>query len=111
MKKFLLTSFFVLIASAALAVEDNANPSPWRSETTYGAQAGQKLYFGARNLFLGWTELFTEPFEQGSPVGIVQGLGNTVMDTVGGFLHVLTAPLTQVDVPLPENGVSLFQNE
>lgn len=111
MKATILIFIFSLsFVSVALAAEDNPQPSPWRSEVTYGDQAKSKLGFGAKNLLLGWTELFTEPVEQKSALGIGQGLGNAVMDTVGGFLHLVTFPFTSVDVPLPENGVNFAQD-
>lgn len=111
MKATILTFILsVLVISTAFAAEDNPQNSPWRSEATYGDQAKSKLGFGAKNLLLGWTELFTEPVEQKSAMGIGQGLGNAVMDTVGGFLHLVTFPLTGVDVPLPENGVNFGQD-
>lgn len=111
MKTTLLTlCVSMLLVSTALAVEDNPYPSPWRNNGTYGDQAVGKLGYGAKNLFLGWTELFTEPIGSETPfVSIGQGLGNTVMDTVGGFLHVLTFPVTGIDVPLPENGVNFLE--
>ena len=111
-KLFILLSVGILSATSVFALEDeNARPSPWRSKTTYGQQAGSKFIFGAKNFLLGWTELISEPIEEKSVTAIPQGLGNAVMDTVGGLLHVLTAPLTNVDVPLPENGTSIGSRE
>jgi hypothetical protein len=109
MKKLILVLtvlLLTLLPHFSFAAVDNPIESPWREKETYGDQALSKLAFGGKNFLLGWTELFTEPVEQGNPIGIVQGLGNAVMDTAGGFLHVITAPLTGVDVPLPENGVN-----
>ena len=86
--------------------------SPWTSETTYGAKAKAKLDFGMKNLFGGWTELFTEPqdaHKEGKNVivGVGKGLLNTVVYTGGGVLHAVTFFIPQIDVPLPDNGVNL----
>ena len=84
--------------------------SPWSTETTYGAKATGKLAFGFKNVLGGWTELFTEPMEHYKDhknvfEGIAKGIAYGVIDTVGGALHIVTFPITNVDVPLPENGV------
>jgi len=76
------------------------------------------LFFGLKNVLLGWTEPFTEAYKaagqskrgrvvQGA-IGFCEGIGNGVIDTIGGAQHVLTFPLTRVDIPLPENGVQLL---
>ena len=84
--------------------------SPWTQETTYGAKLRGKLDFGFKNAFAGWTEIYTEPKEfhdQGKCAikGFGTGLVNAVADTLGGILHIATFPITNLDVPLPENGV------
>lgn len=86
--------------------------SPWAESGTYSEQATGKFKFGFKNLFLGWTELFTEPQEaQSEGRNFIQGLGqgvvNFVLDTAGGVLHLVTFPITQIDIPLPENGISI----
>jgi hypothetical protein len=111
MKKFMMSLLLLLLPATAMAAEDSPSPSPWRSEASYGEQAASKAGFGVKNLLLGWTELVTEPVEQKSVVGIGQGLGNAVMDTIGGFLHLVTAPVTSIDVPLPEGGTNLLTAE
>ncbi len=87
--------------------------SSWTSETSWSGRAVGKLGYGLKNLLLGWTDLFVEPKEamdaggnilSGLGTGLVQGVGNTV----GGALHVVTFPLTELDVPLPEGGVSVL---
>ena len=105
-----LMAVMVMPMTSALAANDHPEGSPWTQADDYGAQAGGKLGFGLKNVLLGWTELITEPVEQKSFWGVGQGLGNAVMDTVGGLLHVLTAPVTTIDVPLPENGTNLGQS-
>lgn len=109
MKTLLLAIVLCVGAPAAFAAdENNLNPSSWTEKATYGGQFASKAGFGAKNLLLGWTELIQEPIEQKSVFGVAQGLGNAVMDTVGGFLHLVTSPLTDVDVPLPENGTNVI---
>ena len=87
--------------------------SPWTAEAGWSAKAVGKLGFGVKNLLLGWTELFTEPKEASSESrsvlgGLGTGLVNAVADTLGGALHLVTFPITGLDVPLPEGGVEFF---
>jgi len=86
--------------------------SPWTSEVGFSKRAGGKLVFGAKNLLLGWTKLFSEPAEaiqsggnffKGLGVGLVEGVG----DELGGALHLVTFPVTCLDVALPGGGVQL----
>ncbi len=42
-----------------LSLTKDYTPSPWTNEMGYGNQAMGKLGFGLKNLFLGWTDLFT----------------------------------------------------
>lgn len=84
--------------------------SPWANERGWANQARGKFVFGAKNTLLGWTELFTEPYEaskQGRNVasGVGEGLLHSVVDTAGGVAHLLTFPVTKFDLPLPEGGV------
>jgi hypothetical protein len=86
--------------------------SPWTSDTSYGAKASDKLDFGMKNLLGGWTSIFTEPWNyhkegKNAFVGAGAGLLNAVVYTVGGALHVITFPVTALDIPLPKNGVPL----
>jgi hypothetical protein len=72
-----------------------------------------KLGFGVKNLFLGWTDLFTEPKEasqngEGVLKGIGYGLKDGVENTLGGAVHIVTFPITELDWPLPEGGTQLF---
>jgi len=87
-----------------------AHGSHWAREHGWANQARGKFMFGAKNTLLGWTELFTEPYEAaksgGNVVGgIGRGLWNGVADTAGGAAHLVTFPIPQVDLPLPEGGV------
>ena len=85
--------------------------SEWASGATYSDQVGGKLKYGLVNTLLGWTSLFSTPYEATQAgdnlfVGLGQGLWNGVGQTIGGVLHLVTFPITQIDVPLPEGGVS-----
>ena len=100
-------------AKYTLSLTQDYTASPWTSETGWSSRAVGKLGFGAKNLLLGWTELFTEPKEaldEGGNffAGLGHGVVNAVADTVGGAVHVITFPITGVDAPLPEGGVSLL---
>ena len=88
--------------------------SPWADEPTWGAQATGKLKYGVTNLLLGWTSLFREPVQAHQAgenvfVGVGRGVWNAVGQTVGGALHAVTFPITQIDVPLPEGGTDLLK--
>lgn len=94
-----------------LSLTKDYTASPWTSEPTYGDRAKGKLVFGAKNLLLGWTELFTEPKEalDGGGnffVGLGKGLKNGIENELGGIVHLVTFPFPQVDAPLPQGGVS-----
>ena len=103
----LLTLLLATIPAVAFA------ESPWAEQEGYPNRAGGKFAYGLENTALGWTELFTEPVESGKAhenvaVGFGKGLWNTIGDTVGGALHLVTFPFTTVDVPLPENGTQIL---
>ena len=87
--------------------------SPWANGATWGDQAKGKLGYGLKNTLLGWTSLFRTPMQasqEGSNVfvGIGKGVWNAVGQTVGGVLHVVTFPITQIDVPLPQGGTEVL---
>ncbi len=113
MKKLSLLLVFLFIIGS-LPVSGFAE-SPWTKETTYQGKMMGKLGFGVKNLLLGWTELFKKPAEhyhnatEQKPIhlleGVVDGIGTFVADTIGGALHVVTFPITNLDVPLPGDGV------
>lgn len=86
--------------------------SPWVHEVGYTRRAWHKLGFGLKNLFLGWTDLFTEPSktrDAGKSVwaGIGRGLKDLVENELGGAVHTITFPITALDAPLPDGGVQL----
>ena len=90
--------------------------SPWTTEAENSGKMMGKLGFGVKNLLLGWTEIIRHPVKgvqgegnkfEGFGKGLGTGLYHGLYDTVGGVLHVITFPFTNVDVPLPEDGVQL----
>jgi hypothetical protein len=108
MKKAHFIVFLVLAVMLTPALVFAA--SPWTEKTTYGDKITGKLEFGLKNLFGGWTTIFSEPtryHKDGKNVlaGVGVGLYKSVVYTVGGAVHVVTFPIP-VDVPLPDNGVS-----
>lgn len=107
----------ILVASPALgfaaAGGETMSGSPWAQEMGWGNQARGKFVYGLKNVLLGWTELFTEPKDALSEgtnffVGIGHGLWNGVGQTIGGVLHLVTFPITAIDVPLPEGGTQVL---
>ena len=87
--------------------------SPWANERGWANQARGKFAFGLKNTLLGWTEIFTEPYEAAKnhrnvAVGVGHGLLNGFVDTAGGAAHLVTFPITKFDLPLPEGGVKLL---
>lgn len=100
-------------AKCTLSLTKAYTPSAWTGEARYIDQAKHKLLFGAKNVLLGWMELYNEPrdsvrAEQGFFRGMGRGLVNMLGDTVGGALHVATFPITAFDVPLPEGGTDVI---
>jgi hypothetical protein len=96
----------ILVPNAAFAA------SPWAEKETWSEQAIGKFEFGFKNLFAGWTEIFTETksaYKEDKSVigGFGTGVLNAILDTAGGALHLATFPITQIDIPLPQNGVQI----
>lgn len=108
MKKTVL----LLVAAAILFSSSQAfAASPWAEKGEYKDQVLAKLDFGVKNTLGGWMELFQQPMKShkdGKTVseGALRGIYYAIADTFGGALHLVTFPLPQVDVELPENGVS-----
>ena len=105
---------FVGLALFMAAPAAASAASPWTNEVDYNSKAIGKLKYGLVNTFLGWTELFQEPYEAAQYgenffVGLGRGLVYGVADTVGGVLHVVTFPVTNLDVPLPEGGTDVIE--
>lgn len=101
-----------LVLLAVLAVPTAGwAASPWTEGQTYGDKVKGKLDFGVKNLLGGWTELITQPLNaQKNGKNILEatfnGLANGIIYTAGGALHLVTFPISNLDVPLPNNGVS-----
>ncbi len=107
MKK--MTVGIILLAVLCLTSSVAWAASPWTQETTYSGKLKGKLDFGFKNALAGWTEILTEPAKdkewKNLGNGLVVGITNGVADTLGGLLHLATFPITNLDIPLPENGV------
>ena len=105
----MLVAVLAIVAAPALAYA----ASPWAMESGWGNQAKGKAVYGLKNTLLGWTEIFTQPkdtLDEGGNffVGVGTGLWNAVGQTVGGILHLVTFPIPQIDVPLPEGGTKVL---
>ena len=100
-------------AKYTLSLTKDYTPSPWTSEVGWSNRAISKLGFGIKNALLGWADLFTEPKEaldggENFFVGLGRGLKDGIENEIGGLVHVVTFPITGVDVPLPEGGTQLL---
>lgn len=98
-----------------LSLTKDYTASPWTQEVGWSNRALGKLGFGLKNALLGWTELFVEPQKamQGGGNffrGLGMGIKDAIENTLGGALHVLTFPITGVDVPLPDGGTQLLSS-
>ena len=101
----------MLIVMLALTPTLAFAASPWTQGANYSERVGQKLQFGLTNTLLGWVDLFVEPNKAASAggntwAGVGKGLTDSVLNTVGGALHLVTFPIP-VDIPLPDDGVQL----
>ena len=102
-------------AKMTLSVTKDYTASPWTQESGWSNRATAKLGFGLKNLLLGWTELFVEPKKAGDAgsnvlVGIGKGLKNGLENELGGVVHTITFPLTELDAPLPNGGTQLLKS-
>jgi len=111
MKKImsLVVVLSMLLAPVAFAA------SPWTEEKGYADKVSGKLQYGLTNTLLGWIDLFATPNQysnEGKNVwaGVGQGLVNTVTNTVGGALQLVTF-LIPADLPLPNGGVDISGGE
>ena len=75
----------------------------------FSHKANDRLMFGLKNVAFGWTDLFVEPPQhERFMLGMGKGLSDTVLNTVGGAMHVGTFLVPQMDLPdLPEGGVDM----
>jgi len=103
MKKIisLAVIFTMLLAPMAFAA------SPWMAEKTYGEKTVGKLVYGLTNTVLGWTKLFSVPYDYSKTgknvwAGAGQGLIDAAVTTVLGAVHLVTFPIP-ADVPIPSD--------
>lgn len=102
-------------AKMTLSLTKDYTASPWTSEVGWANRAKAKLIFGVKNALLGWTEIVTEPkraIDGGDNffVGVGMGVKNGVENTLGGVVHTVTFPLTELDAPLPKGGTQLLSS-
>jgi len=102
-------------AKMTLSMTKDYTASPWTNEVGWSNRALSKLGFGLKNGLLGWTELFLEPkraIDEGDNffMGLGMGVKNAVLMTLGGVVHTVTFPLTELDAPLPKGGTSLLNS-
>lgn len=100
-------------AAWTLSLTKDYTASAWTSEVGWSNRALGKLGFGLKNTLLGWTDLFVEPKETVDGggnllVGLGIGLKDSLENTLGGILHLVTFPITNLDVPLPEGGTQVL---
>lgn len=99
-----------------LSLTKEYTASPWTTNTgSWGSVAASKLGFGVKNLLLGWTDLFIEPKETMDAggnffKGVGVGLKDAIENTLGGVVHIVSFPITNLDAPLPEGGVQLLNS-
>lgn len=101
--------FTLLLAS--LLLSQSAWTSPWAKEESYGDKVGGKAVFGLKNLFLGWTAIFTEPVKYNYFLekkegweGLCHGISKAVLYTATGAIHLVTFPIP-LDLPNMGEGV------
>lgn len=100
-------------AKYTLSLTKDYTPSPWTSEVGWSNRTIGKLGFGVKNLLLGWADLFTETKEamdsgENFFVGLGRGVKDGIQNELGGAAHIVTFPITGLDVPLPEGGTQLL---
>ena len=102
-------------AKMTLSMTKDYTASSWTNEAGWSNRALSKLGFGLKNGLLGWTELVLEPkraIDEGDNffMGLGVGVTNAVLMTVGGVVHTVTFPLTELDAPLPKGGTALLNS-
>lgn len=110
MKRILGLVVSMLLVSNMAFAEITFSPSPWTKEDGWKNKAGQKLLFGTKNLLLGWTSIIKTPYDHHESAGATMkslGMGMMMapMNMLGGLMHVLTFPITNLDIPIPCGGV------
>ena len=103
------TVFFLILMLMVISSFAHAGSS-WAEEKTYKDKVVSKLQFALTNVMLGWTEIIAEPeraLDEKKNFFTAMGRGFVyfAVDTLGGVAHLVTFPIPQVDIPLPNNGV------
>lgn len=111
-KLWALILAIMLSATPAFAALGRYEASAWTERETLTEKIIGKLGFGAKNTFLGWSELIYHPYKaldrgenivEGAAVGLWYGLA----DTASGIIHLVTFPFP-FDIKLPEGGTHMF---
>lgn len=90
-----------------LLVCQAAYASPWAEKQGYGEKTAGKFLFGLKNSLLGWTEIFTEPWDSKYDLkkseweGFCDGIAQSIFYTANGLIHLATFP---VPVDFPDMG-------
>lgn len=81
--------------------------SPWMAKQGYGGKTWGKFCFGIKNSLLGWMTPWAEaknPKYQAQWVGYSAGIGEGVLYTAGGLIHLSTF---FIPVDFPDMGYGL----
>lgn len=94
--------FVPFFLAALLALPVSAQASPWaEKEGGYWSKTANKFLFGLNNSLFGWLSPWTEaknPKYKKEWEGFSAGIGQAVVYTAGGLIHLVTFPIP-VDVP------------
>ena len=96
-------------------------PPPPSAFEVYLSRCDEKLEFGTANFMLGWSAVIAESVDQyrqhqNEPakkritpliMGFGKGLLYAALDSAGGVLNMVTAPVPQFTVPLPKDGIDV----
>ncbi len=117
----LLQTIPVQAAEAFPPAGDPAAVKPMEGKTPaidiYLQNLDKKFDKGAVNFAAGWTEIIHQPRvrlknneNKNAALKLTEGLGLglcfAVINTVGGFLNLISSPLPQWEIPLPQGGTS-----
>ena len=97
----------------AFLICQTAYATPWAEKQTYGEKVSGKFLFGLRNSLLGWTAIFTEPWDSKYVLkkseweGFCDGVAKSVFYTANGLVHLVTFP---VPVDFPDVGAGALPN-
>ncbi len=102
----LILAFILILPPAGSAA------SPWTKESGYWNKVQEKAHFGLTNMCLGWLDPVSESEQatndkKNAYSAFGKGCLHAPILMIGGVLHVITAPITQLDIPLPHDGVNV----